>query len=529
MKTSSATPDVRLVPITELHESPLNTRKHFDAAKLAELASSMKASGQIAPILARPSKLPGLEGFEIAAGHRRRRAAIAAGIDSLTVVVRELDDRTFLEILTVDNLQREDVHPLEEAEGYRNLLTIDGYDPKQIAQRVGKSESYVYDRLKLLQLIPEFQALFFEHRFTLGHAVLLARVKPSVQRELLEDVDGGGGFWRRDFGHATLGLLAPDEEEGPYAGSRPVSVRELQGWIDDHVRFDPSDESVPQLFAETAATLAAADVQAEKVIEITYSYHVHPDAKDADGGRTYGPTSWKRADGQPFTEYAGGPEDLSKTCEYSVVGLVAAGEHRGESFRVCIDKKRCTVHWGDEIKARNKREREKTSSSGKASPNGKAAPKEQSREREQRLREEKTKLANARWAKGGDAVLRAIVPHVKKIPVGGDAPSTKYFLEVLGDGFYGVEDHGKHAAKLGVPRGTTATDLLRHVIMASLLDRAEPGSFNATNEEDLQADLNALKIKVKVVKLLDAANPPAPSTSVSKTEASKPKRAKIKK
>ncbi|MGH7292001.1 MAG: ParB/RepB/Spo0J family partition protein, partial [Myxococcota bacterium] len=377
------------------------------------------------------------------------------------------------------------------AQGYRNLLTIDGYDPKQIAERVGKSESYVYDRLKLLQLIPAFQELFFAHRFSLGHAILLARVGASVQQELLEDEDGGGGFWRRDFGHATLGLLNPDQEEGPYAGSRPVSVRELQAWIDNHVRFDASDEAVPQLFAATAQTLAAAEAEKAKVIDITYSFHVHPDAKDADGGRTYGPQSWKRADGEPGSPQFGETEKPSKTCEYSVVGLVAAGEHRGESFLVCIDTKRCTVHWGEEIKARNKREREKEK--GEASTSSKAAPKDQSWEREQRLRDERVKLAKERWEKGGAAVIRAIVPQVKKLAVGGTSAATEYFL-------YGMRDGGKNAAKLGIPRGATAADLIRHVILVSLLERAEPDNHQASNEKDLQEDLDALKIKVNVAK-----------------------------
>lgn len=523
MKTV-APPDIRVIPIAQLHESPLNTRRHFDAHKLEELAASMKASGQLAPCLARPSTLPNLPGFELAAGHRRRRAAPMAGLDSLMVIVRDLDDRTFLEILTIDNLQREDVHPLEEAQGYRNLLTIDGYDPKQIAERVGKSESYVYDRLKLLQLIPEFQELFFASRFSLGHAILLARVGASVQKELLEE-EMGGGFWRPDFGHATLGLLNPEKEEGPYAGQRPASVRELQGWIDDHVRFNPSDESVPQLFAATAETLAKAEAQRAKVVAVTYSFHVHPDAKDADGSRTYSPQSWKRADGEPGSPQYGEEGKPTQTCDHSVVGLVAAGEHRGESFLVCIDKKRCTVHWGDEIKARNKREREKEK--GETSTSSKAAPNEQSWERDDRLRKERLARAKERWEKGGDAILRAIAPSVKKLAVGGNSPATEYFLGVLEDGLHGMADGGKHAAKLGIPRGTTPADLMRHVIMVSLLDRAEPGSWNATNEKDLQEDLDALKIKVNVAKLLDAANP-APAKTAAPAKVAKAKKARAK-
>lgn len=530
---TAAMQDIRMIPLEQLHESPLNTRQHFDPAKLAELATSLKTSGQLTPLLARPSTLDEKPGFELAAGHRRRRAAEAAGLPELMVIVRDLDDRTFLEILTIDNLQREDVHPLEEAQGYRNLLTIDGYDAKQIAERVSKSESYVYDRLTLLRLIPTLQELFFANRFSLGHAILLARQGASIQERLVDDTDGGGGLWRRDHGHATLDLPKPDDEQGDYGGLRPVSVRELQQWIDTYVRFDVEDAAVPQLFPSTAATLAQADALKEKVVEITNNYHVHPDAKDEEGGRTFGPTSWKRADGQPFTDNGTRRETPSPTCEYSIIGLVAVGEGRGETFRVCVDKKRCTVHWGDEIRARNKRERErdKNASSTPTPSTKSSAPMEQSWERDERLRKEGAKRAKDRWAKGGDAVLRAIVPHVKKLAVGGKTPATEFFLVLLQDGLHGVGDTAKTAAKLGVPRGASAQDLIRHLILIALIDQAEPGTYRATNEEDLQEDLDALKIKVDVVKLLNAANPEPkkeekkqPATAMKKAKSAKQKR-----
>jgi chromatin remodeling complex protein RSC6 len=292
----------------------------------------------------------------------------------------------------------------------------------------------------------------------------------------------------------------------------PASVRQLQQWIDTHVRFDTADEAVAELFPATAATLAQAEVEKAKVIPITHDYHVQPDAKDEDGGRTYGPTAWKRADGQPVMDRSGS-EKPSKTCEYSTIGLIAVGEGRGESFLVCVDKKRCMTHWGDEIRERNKRERSRAAAPTNGNAGTKAKPEEQSWERQQRLSREQTSRAKARWEKGGDAVLRAVVPHVKKLTVGGATPATEYFLEVVEDGLYGIRDRGKEAVKLGIPRGSTATDLMRHLIMVSLLDQAEPGAYIASNEADLQGDLDALKIKIDVAKLLDAANPKKPETN----------------
>ncbi len=511
--------DIRYLPINSVHESPLNTRTHFDPVKLQELADSMKASKQLTPVLVRPSKLKGKAGFELAAGHRRRRAAAIAGLDTLLAIVRDLDDRTFLEILTVDNLQREDVHPLEEAQGYKNLLTLEGYNQKLIAERVGKTEAYVYDRLKLLQLIPEAKKLFFAHRFSLGHAVLLARLDKDDQKHCLsidEKRNGGrGGMWTSEGNaHAPLGFDDPSGIENDFDGRlKPVSVRELQAWIDNHVRFAKPDPTLPHLFPETAANLAAAEKAKAKVIQISRDHQLQDDAKDPDGKRTYCTTSWKRADGQVEAEDWWNTKDLERakpslTCEYSVLGVVVAGHGRGESFRVCTDKKRCTTHWADEIKARNQRERAREKADASPSTAKAEKPSENSWERKEQLRKEATKLAVARWAKGGDAVLRAMAPHVKKLAVGGKTPATKYFLDVINDGLYGIGGTGKSAEKLGVPFGSTPAELIRHLIMVALIDRASPDRYNATNETDLQEDLDLLKIKVDVVKLLDAASPP---------------------
>jgi len=108
---TTATLGYQVVPLADLHESKRNPRKHFNAEALAELAASIAAKGVLTPLLVRPNAA----GYEIAAGHRRYRAAKAAGVDQVPAIVREMTDTEFLEILTIENLQREDVHPLEEA------------------------------------------------------------------------------------------------------------------------------------------------------------------------------------------------------------------------------------------------------------------------------------------------------------------------------------------------------------------------------------------------------------------------------
>jgi ParB/RepB/Spo0J family partition protein len=140
----------RHIPLHQLQASPFN-RKRFDAAKMAELTQNVGLQGIIVPIVARP--LPSGDGFEIVAGERRYRAAKAAGLVDIPAIVRELTDAQALELQVIENGQREDVHPLEEAEGYERseVRESDGtkYTADDIALKVGKSRSYVFNRLKL--------------------------------------------------------------------------------------------------------------------------------------------------------------------------------------------------------------------------------------------------------------------------------------------------------------------------------------------------------------------------------------------
>jgi ParB/RepB/Spo0J family partition protein len=512
-----AAPKLELLAFESLRESPQNTRKHFDPAKLDELRKSIEKSGILTPLLVRPrSKGPDRIVYEIAAGHRRYRAGKMAGAEFAPCIVREMDDATFLEILTIENLQREDVHPLEEAQGYRNLLALDGYDIAKLADKVGKSQSYIYDRLKLLQLTKDAQKLFLDGRITAGHAILLARLGAEDQaRAIAHDNRNSygnarsGGLWEHEGpAHPALGLPTPEDNAG---GLKAVSVRELQAWIDHNVRFDERSKDVPQLWPATAAAIQDVRDMQLKAIKITRSYHVDPEAKDPNGERTYGPMSWKRADGNPEPD-RGGAEKPSKECEYSVLGIVAVGEGRGESFKVCIDKKRCTVHYGTEIRERNRREKEREAapaSHAKAAAKGDGL---QPWQREQKAREEKERIAKERWAKGGPAVLTAVAAHVKKLPLDANGPTAKWLWEQFREGTYGIDDAAKTATKLGVPRGTTAADFLRHLVMSVLVSFLD----DDYNREQTQKDLDALKIKVDITKLLDAASPAPAQPKASK-------------
>lgn len=202
--TTDATAAFQLIEIGRVHESSLNHRKIFDPSKLDELAQSIRAKGVLTPLLVRPNA----KGVEIAAGHRRYRAAKLAGVTELPCVVREMSDSDFLEVLVIENDQREDVHPLEEAEGYRSLMTKASYSVEKIAERVGRSEKYVYDRVKLLQLTKPAQKLFLDGKITAGHAILLARLKPKDQERAIDPEA------RAVFEHEHV-LEDPDDDSGP--------------------------------------------------------------------------------------------------------------------------------------------------------------------------------------------------------------------------------------------------------------------------------------------------------------------------
>ncbi len=215
-----AAPAFRTVPLEQVVESSANPRRHFDERGLAELTASVQEKGVLVPLLVRP-----VNGhYEIVAGARRRRAAAAAGLAEVPVLVRELTDDQALEAAVIENLQREDVHPLEEASGYRALMERARHDVESIAAKVGKSVSYVYQRLQLLKLIDPLQELFLEGEITAGHAVELARLTQPDQQQLLKD--------DRDWLFEHDGWGAKAKRAGP------ISVRALRQVIQRSFHLD---------------------------------------------------------------------------------------------------------------------------------------------------------------------------------------------------------------------------------------------------------------------------------------------------
>ncbi|GBE43294.1 chromosome-partitioning protein ParB [bacterium BMS3Bbin10] len=160
---------MRTVAIEALKPSPLNPRASFEPRELKELAESIKARGLVQPIVVRPADGSG-GGYEIVAGERRWRAAQAAALHDVPVIVRDLTDQQALEIAIIENVQRTDLNAVEEAAGYRQLIDAYKYTQEDLAGIVGKSRSHLTNTLRLLKLPESVQDLIREGALSAGHA-----------------------------------------------------------------------------------------------------------------------------------------------------------------------------------------------------------------------------------------------------------------------------------------------------------------------------------------------------------------------
>ena len=168
------------LPISQVESCAGQPRKHFDQEKLEELAESIRQHGVIQPLTVR--KLSSGY-YQIIAGERRWRAARLAGLTEIPAVVIEADDRKAMELAMIENLQREDLSPMEEAEGYKMLVEDYGLTQEQAAQRVGKSRSAVANALRLLALSPALRQMVEEGRLSAGHARALLPLPAALQEQ----------------------------------------------------------------------------------------------------------------------------------------------------------------------------------------------------------------------------------------------------------------------------------------------------------------------------------------------------------
>jgi ParB family chromosome partitioning protein len=233
--TGTESPLVREISLDKIKPSKANTRRRTDDAALNELAENIKTHGVLQPILIRPMDS---DGYEIVCGERRWRASKTAGKETIPARIVNLSDGEALELAVIENLQRENVHELDEALGYKALIKQNPelYTVETIAAKVGRSVSYVYQRLRLAELTPNVQAAFYAGKLTAGHAIEIARLQPKDQERALQECFPG---------HRTTKAILKDKDP------RPISIRELRDWIQREIHLSlanaPFDVNDPNL------------------------------------------------------------------------------------------------------------------------------------------------------------------------------------------------------------------------------------------------------------------------------------------
>jgi len=349
---------MREIPLSRIHESKTNPRRQFDETKLAELADNIRMHGVLQPILVRP--LPDGEAgiFELVAGARRFRASKLAGRETIPASVRELTNTQCLELQLIENLQRADVHELDEARGYAALIQMepDTYTVETLAEKIGRSEKYVYARLRLNHLVEEVQEAFYAGKLTVAHAFEIARLQPIDQRRALAEC-----FPQ----HKTAAAVLKDKK------AEAITVRLLREWIEREILldisnapFDANDAALlptagsctacpkrtgsnPLLFPEIRHKSICTDracyrAKVEALVQIRMKPLEESGQKPL---RVSQAPTWQAKKREPDVLYEGEYRRITKKaeCPQTRPAVVIDGLQAGTVMHICRDEK-CPVH-----------------------------------------------------------------------------------------------------------------------------------------------------------------------------------------
>ncbi|WP_433965197.1 ParB/RepB/Spo0J family partition protein [Tunturiibacter gelidiferens] len=362
--------EYRNVSLSLLSESKTNPRRIFEDAALKELSESIRTQGVLSPLLVRPLTE---NGFEIVAGARRYRAAQMAEADTVPVRIVNMNDAQALEAQLVENLIRSDVHPMEEAQGFKALLDLEDptYSIEQIAARTGKQPTFVAARLKLIDLVPSAVEAFYRDEIGVGHALLLAKLPTDQQEQALS------ACFREDWGASS------DRK----AKRILLPVRSLQFWIEQNVLlflkdapFDKRDAHLvaiagscldcpkrtghnkllfsdlgkqdactdPSCYqAKVSAHVAKQIATKPQLVQISTAY-----GKQQEGSKVLPRNQYTAIrDEKPKTkEEAKRPE--FKVCKFTTEAIIAEGNDVGTVHKVCANPA-CTVHHPKQETSRN--------------------------------------------------------------------------------------------------------------------------------------------------------------------------------
>ncbi len=219
---------LRKLPVKQLQPGKYQPRREMEPTKLDELAESIKAQGVIQPILVRQLAT---DSYEIVAGERRWRASQLAGLDEVPVVVRELEDRTVIAMALIENIQREDLNPLEEAEALQRLISEFTLTHAEAAQAVGRSRAAVSNLLRLLELPVAIRVLLESRRLEMGHARALLTLAPELASKLAQEA-ADQGWSVREVEHRAqqfaAGKVPGAVRKKPSAGAPQADIASLE-------------------------------------------------------------------------------------------------------------------------------------------------------------------------------------------------------------------------------------------------------------------------------------------------------------
>lgn len=244
------TQGVRVIPVDRIEPNPEQPRMEFDEAALDELAASIREHGVLQPILVRPL---GHNHWQLVAGERRWRASKRADLTTIPALIEDIDDETALEISIIENLQREDLSPLDEAVMYDRMVREHGYSIRRLAQKLGKDKGYLENRLRLADAPEEIRQLVSVRKDTLSHAYELLKIEdPKKRRRLAEQVARGElslvKLRERVEGRRRVSVVAMTEDfEGGLPDQIPLPPEPAQaadGWAARRDGMVVSDDSL---------------------------------------------------------------------------------------------------------------------------------------------------------------------------------------------------------------------------------------------------------------------------------------------
>lgn len=218
--TPAPASDLQRIPISRVRQNPFQPRRQFDESELAELEASLRQSGLLQPITVRRHG----DAYELIAGERRLRAATRLGWEEISAIVRDFDDRTMLVLALVENLQRSNLNPIEEARGYRRLLDEFKLTQQQVADSVGKDRTTVTNLLRVLSLPADVQGMVEAGQLTLGHARALLPIPESDSIVELANVAIAQRMSVRELEQVVRERITP-KEPSPYAPPPEPSKR----------------------------------------------------------------------------------------------------------------------------------------------------------------------------------------------------------------------------------------------------------------------------------------------------------------